>query len=556
MSSKKTTKSDALVVTLPTAGTARPRRFFTQNHDRLAVPDLIQAQIDSYRWFMTEGLGELFQEISPIADFTNRDLELTFEDFFLDEPKFDETTARERNVTFEAALRVRVTLTNKRTGEIKKQEVFFGDFPLMTDRGTFIVNGIERVIVSQIVRSPGVFFTQEGTRGGRQLYGAKIIPNRGAWLEFETDSHGVISVRIDRKRKIAATSLLRAFGLGTDEELKAAFGYTDVLPEILAETIKRDPTKNMADGLREVYKRIRPGDLATADNAKSLIFAMFFNFSRYDLGRVGRHKMNSRFQKSSAINRETRVLQKEDIIETIKEICRLTETQDEPDDIDHLSNRRIRAVGELVQNKLRVGFARLERNVKDRMSTSDMATVTPSQLINSRPVMGVIKEFFMSSQLSQFMDQTNPLAELEHKRRISAMGPGGMSRERAGFDVRDVHRTHYGRICPITTPEGGNIGLVGHLASYAILNPFGFIETPYGKVLKTIPASDASKYVGEIIRGEVRDEAGSVIASDGDVITEALAGKLAKAGIETVSVRPRVTDEVSFMDASAEERLT
>src|SRR3989338_1427038 len=437
---------------LTSDGIMRERKMFTPLKDAIPLPDLIEIQRASYNWFFAEGLKELFEEISPIRDFIGRDLELYFLDYYLDEPKFDEVTARAKNTTFEAALRVKTQLTNKRTGEIKEQQVYLGDFPIMTPRGTFVINGIERVVVSQLIRSAGVFFTSEFLRG-RRYYGAKIIPNRGAWLEFETDANSVIWVKIDRKRKVAVTSLLRAFGIAGNEEIKAKFADVDTHPDnhYIAATLLKDASKDEAEGLIEVYKRIRPGDLATVDNAKQLIHNMFFNFARYDFGRVGRYKLNQRFGFNIPNPTQTRVLRPEDLIMIVREIIRLNNTQDDPDDIDHLGNRRVRAVGELVQNKFRVGLARLERIVKDRMSTQDIATLTPNQLINARPIIGAIKEFFMSSQLSQFMDQTNPLAELEHKRRLSAMGPGGLSRERAGFDVRDVHRTHYGRICPIAT---------------------------------------------------------------------------------------------------------
>ncbi len=484
------------------------RKAFTTLHDAIQVPDLIRVQKDSYSWFLQDGLKELFAEVSPITDYIGRDLELTFEDFFFDEPKFDVPTAKDRNVSFEAALRVRARLVNKRTGEMKEQEVYLGDFPMMTERGTFIINGIERVIVSQLVRSPGVFFSAEREQG-KQYFGAKIIPNRGAWLEFETDDKGVIWVRIDRKRKIAATALLRAFGYSADEEIRALFaGRVAPIYDEIEQTINKDSTKSMAEGLIEVYRRIRPGDLATVDNAKSLIYAMFFNFDRYDVSRVGRYKMNVLFSEQLPLDVEHRTLRPEDIVATMREIMLRNRDQREPDDIDHLANRRLRSVGELVQNKVRIGLARMERIVVDRMSTLDIGHLTPNQLINNRPIMGVVKEFFMSSQLSQFMDQINPLAELEHKRRLSAMGPGGLSRERAGFEVRDVHHTHYSRICPIATPEGANIGLVGHLASYARLNDFGFIEAPYVKV-------ELDKTTG----------------------------------------KPRVTDEVIWLDALQEEKL-
>lgn len=465
------------------------RRYFDWSPDALALPDLIEVQKRSYAWFFEVGLKELFREASPIKDFIGRDLELYFEDYYLDEPKFDEATSKAKNITYEAPLRVRARLVNKRINEVKEQEIYLGDIPMMTDRGTFIINGIERVVVSQLIRSAGVFFTSEFNRG-RKLYGAKIIPNRGAWLEMETDASGAIWVKIDRKRKVAVTSLLRSFGYSKEEDIMPLFADIDVHPSIryIPATLAKDTAKNEDEGLIEVYRRIRPGDLATVDNARSLIHSMFFNFDRYDLGTVGRYKFYQRFHlpatKELIELPENRILKREDLVTIIRELIRLNNTQEEPDDVDHLGNRRVRAIGELIQNRFRVGLARMERIIKDRMSTLDINTLTPGKLINARPVIGSVREFFMSSQLSQFMDQTNPLAELEHKRRLSAMGPGGLSRERAGFDVRDVHPTHYGRICPIASPEGPNIGLVGHLASYSRINEYGFIETPYRKVSK------------------------------------------------------------------------
>jgi len=461
------------------------RKSFSNIGQMVDLPDLIELQKKAYQWFWQEGLKELFEEISPIVDFIGRDLELSFGEFFLDEPKFDEVTSREKNITYEAPLRVSVKLVNKKTSQEIEQEIYLGDFPVMTDRGTFVINGIERVVVSQLIRSAGVFFTsQPGI--GRDLYGAKVIPNRGSWLEFETDNNNVIWVKIDRKRKVAATALLRAFGYSNNDEIRELFRDIDTDPnrKYIEATINKDVSKNEAEGLIEVYKRIRPGDLATPDNAKQLIDNMFFNFSRYDFDRVGRYKLNQRFGQDLPINKETRVLLKEDIVNILRKIIKYNNSQEEADDIDHLGNRRIRAVGELVQNKFRIGLARMERIIKDRMSTLDITNLTPGKLINARPVISAVKEFFMSSQLSQFMDQVNPLAELEHKRRLSAMGPGGLSRDRAGFEVRDVHQTHYGRICPIATPEGPNIGLVGHLSSFAKVNDYGFIETPYYKVVK------------------------------------------------------------------------
>src|SRR3989339_1197416 len=468
---------------------ATTRKYFTPLREAIPLPDLIEIQKKSYHWFFQDGLKELFDEISPIKDFIGRDLELSFLEYYLDEPKFDEMTSRVKNITFEAPLRVKTRLQNKRDNTVKEQEIYLGDLPVMTPRGTFVINGIERVIVSQLVRSAGAFFTAEIQRG-RRYYGAKIIPNRGAWLEFETDPKNVIWVKIDRKRKVPVSALLRAFGIPDDEAIMELFRDIDIHPmnHYIESTINKDISKTEDEGLIEVYKRIRPGDRATADNAKSLIHSMFFNFDRYDLGKVGRYKFNLRFNDDTseeAVGPEkNRIISKEDLVKIISEIITLNITQGEPDDVDHLGNRRVRAVGELLQGRFRIGMARMERIVRDRMSTQDIEAITPGRLINARPVIGSIREFFMSSQLSQFMDQTNPLAELEHKRRLSALGQGGLSRERAGFEVRDVHTTHYGRICPVQTPEGPNIGLVGQLASYARINKYGFIETPYRKVVE------------------------------------------------------------------------
>ncbi len=533
---------------------AETRRYFTSLREAIPLPNLIEVQRKSYDWFFREGMKELFEEISPIKDFIGRDLELYLTDYYLDEPKFDEKTAKSKNITFEAPLRVKTKLVNKKTGEIKEQEIYLGDLPLMTERGTFVINGVERVVVSQLIRSAGVFFTSQEVRG-RRYYGAKIIPNRGAWLEIETDPNNVLYVKIDRKRKVAVTSLLRAFGYSTDEELQALFADIDTHPEIkyITNTIGKDAAKDEAEGLKEVYKRIRPGDLATTDNARNLIHSMFFNFDRYDFDRVGRYKLNIRFGFDVPTTRENRVLRKEDLVAIIREIINLNQTQAEADDIDHLGNRRVRAVGELVQNKFRVGLARMERIVKDRMSTLDINTLTPNQLINARPVIGSIKEFFMSSQLSQFMDQINPLSELEHKRRLSAMGPGGLSRERAGFEVRDVHRTHYGRICPIATPEGPNIGLVGHLSAYARINDFGFIETPFRVVVHDLP-NDAHKTAGEIAREDLSAH-GKVVVKSGETISKEAAAELSKdKAVTTIPVKPRVTKEIVWLDAFTEER--
>jgi DNA-directed RNA polymerase subunit beta len=537
---------------------SRERKSFTPVRDSMDMPDLIEIQKKSYDWLFREGIRELFEEVSPVKDFIGRDLELYFQDYYLDDPKFDEKTAKSKNLNFEAPLRVKARLINKRTAETKEQEIYLGEFPLMTDRGTFIVNGIERVVVSQLVRSAGVFFTAEPVRA-RKYFGAKIIPNRGAWLEMETDQSNVIWVKIDRKRKVAVTSLLRAFGYSSDDEIRELLADADTHPTIkfVEATLEKDAASNEEEGLKEVYKRIRPGDLATADNARGLIHSMFFNFDRYDLGKVGRYKFAQRFglnfTQDEIDKPEHRILKREDLVMIVRELIRLNITQEDPDDVDHLGNRRIRAVGELVQNRLRVGLSRMERIIKDRMSTMDINNLSPSRLVNARPIIGVIREFFMSSQLSQFMDQTNPLAELEHKRRLSAMGPGGLSRERAGFDVRDVHPTHYGRICPIATPEGPNIGLVGHLASYARVNDYGFVETPYVKV-DNKAENDGKAAVGRVARGDIRDpQSKKVVVKDGTKISKADATKLAKLELPHVPVVGKVTGEIEYVNAFKEQ---
>jgi DNA-directed RNA polymerase subunit beta len=453
---------------------------FAKSKSLLKPINLNETQLKSYGWFLNKGLREIFDEISPVTDHTGKELELHFEDYRFDEPKCDEVTARYKDATYEAALRVKLRLVFKKTGRSESQEVYFGDFPVMTRRGTFIVNGVERVVVSQLIRSAGVYFTSVPARG-RQFFGAKVIPNRGAWLEFETDIDGVIGVKIDGHRKVPVTDLLRVFGMD-EEKLRYEFGDVDKgRLNYIEATLKKDSAKDVDESYVEIYRRLRPGDPATPATAKSLIDAMFKRPDRYDLSPVGRFKMNQRLNFAS--NKNNCQLDLKDIIAIVREIISLNNNPHaQPDDIDHLGNRRLKAVGELLQGRLRIGLARLRRIIQDRMSTEDKEHLMPAQLVNFRPVTAVVKEFFSSSQLSQFMDQVNPLAELEHKRRISALGPGGLTRERAGFEVRDVHRSHYGRICPIQTPEGGNIGLINYLASFTRINDFGFLETPYAKV--------------------------------------------------------------------------
>lgn len=527
------------------------RRYFGAQKEVMEAPYLIETQIDSYNWFVKEGLKELLEEVSPITSF-NGELELDFFDYYLDKAKYDEETAKKKNVSYEAPLRCKVKLRNKNTKEEKEQEVYFGEFPIMTDRGTFVINGVERVVVSQLIKSPGVFFYLSAEKEDRRYFGAKLIPNRGAWLEIETDTNGVIYVRIDKKRKVAITSFLRTFGYGTDGQLKELFKDVDTGEvKFIEETLKKDAAKSQAEGFIEIYKRIRPGDMATADNAKQLVEGMFYKFDRYDLGKVGRHKINQRLKIEVDDTVENRVFRAEDLVLTVKEIIRLNNTAKAlADDIDHLGNRRVRTVGELIQERFRLGFMRLERNVKDRMSTIDVKTATPAQFINTRPLISVIREFFMSSQLCQFMDQVNPLAELEHKRRLSAMGPGGLTRERAGFEVRDVHRSHYGRICPIQTPEGPNIGLVGHLSIFARINDYGFIETPYRKVMK-------GKVTDEIVYLDAAEEEEAVIAHASMELTDA--GKFKDADVQArIKGEPGITEaiNVDYMDISPKQAIS
>jgi len=531
------------------------RKYFLESEAVMPMPNLIEVQKDSYDWFLKEGLAELFDEFSPIADFIGRDLELRFGEYYFDEPKFNEAESKAKNITYEASMRCKVSLHNKKTDQSVEQEVFFGDFPMMTNNGTFIVNGIERAIVSQLIRSAGVIFSAEMIKN-RKHYGAKIIPNRGAWIELETDMNNVIWARIDRKRKVAVTSLLRAFGYSSNEDIKNLFQNVDNGEvSYIDATLSKDSATNEDEGLIEVYKRIRPGDMATSDNAKSLIHSMFFRFDRYDFDRVGRYKLNKRFGFNIPNNKETRILRREDLIAIISEVIRLNITQESEDDIDHLGNRRVRAIGELIQNKTRIGLSRMERIIRDRMSIVDVDSLTPNKLINVRPLSSVVKEFFMSSQLSQFMDQHNPLAELEHKRRLSALGPGGLTRERAGFEVRDVHTTHYGRICPIATPEGPNIGLVGHFATYSKLNPYGFIESPYRVVLHDVK-NDPKITEGKIARVDISTTDGKkVLVKAGEMIDSKAAILLAaEAGQQLIAIKPIVTDEIIYVDANEEEK--
>ena len=639
----------------------RTRMSYSKINEVATMPNLIQIQKDSYNWFIKEGLREVFEDISPIKDYAGN-LVLEFIDYSLkDTPKYDEEECKERDVTFAAPLKVKVRLVNRETGELKEQEVFMGDFPLMTDKGTFIYNGAERVVVTQLVRSPGPYYNLTVDKSNKQLYSTQIIPNRGAWLEYETDSNEIISVRVDRTRKQPVTTLLRALGFGTNEEIINIFAYNGEIDERLKKTLEKDPTNNYEDGLKEIYKKLRPGEPPTVESAKSLLDSLFFDAKRYDLAKVGRYKYNKKlglanriidcvaaedivdpqtgellvekgyengkisrdmaFQiensgiknvfvysknndddkvikvignnfvdisnfvdfnidelkvpakvhypvlaeilsnhKTEADIKEALVLNKtklspkhiiiDDIIASISYILNLNNGIGMVDDIDHLGNRRLRSVGELLQNQFRIGLARMERVVKERMTIQDIEVTTPQALMNIRPVTAAIKEFFGSSQLSQFMDQTNPLAELTHKRRLSALGPGGLSRERAGFEVRDVHHSHYGRMCPIETPEGPNIGLIGSLTTYGIINEYGFIETPYRKVDKK------KGYVTEIIQYLTADEEEQIVIAQANEPLDAN-GKFVNLRVTARRKGGEIDlvlrDEVDYMDVSPKQ---
>lgn len=529
--------------------TSSERVYFTSGDNALPLPNLIAHQKDSWRWFVEEGLSEIFSEINPIDDYTGQKLSLKFGKYYFGEPKNTDQFAKENNLTFEAPLHATVELTNKTTGVVEEQEIYLGEYPWMTERGTFIINGTERVVVSQLIRSAGVFFTAE-TIAGRNYYGAKIIPGRGAWMEFETASNGAIYVKIDRRRKMPATTLLRALGYPKTSEIKELFADIDTGDvKYIDETLDKDASRGANEALIEVYRRLRPGDLATVDNARQMIERMFFDFKRFDYSRVGRYKLNQRLGLDVANTAENRTLQMSDLVAILREVIRLNNTQEPADDIDALSNRRIRLVGELIARQFRVGMLRMQRNAMDRMSVADLESVSPSQLINARPIVAAVREFFTSSQLSQLLDEVNPLSELSHKRRLSSTGPGGLTRERAGFEVRDAHPTHYGRICSVETPEGANIGLVLNLAAYARVNEYGFIETPYlrvkdGKVTDELVYLDASQEIGEVIA-----DAGEALNEDGTFRDERVNARS--------NMQPSQVDanQVTFMDAAHRQIL-
>ncbi len=562
-------------------------KSYARTLDVHQLPSLIEVQLNSFNWFIEEGLGELFDEISPIESF-NGNLQLYFPGnspeakqfdlkYWFDEPKYDEETCVERDITFAAPLYVRVALVNREAGdEVTVSDIFMGDFPLMTEKGTFIVNGTERVVVSQLIRSPGVYFAAEEDRTtGRALSTAKLIPDRGAWMEFETRKSDYLTIKFNRKRTVPVTILLRALAAvedgydalspiktGTTEELLAIYQETDNDPDhqYLAGTIKMEPQWDVKEGhtigeaaLLEFYKRMRPGDPPTLDNAREYLVSQLFDQRRYDLERVGRYKLNQRLRLDDRIERTVRTVTKLDLVELVRRMIQINNGAASPDDIDHLGNRRVKTVGELIQNKLRVGMRRTERVVRERMSIRENDNITPVTLVNIRPIVAAVREFFGSSQLSQFMDQTNPLAELTHKRTLSALGPGGLRRERAGFDVRDVHHSHYGRICPIETPEGPNIGLIGRLSTYARVNEYGFVETPYRMVKRTLPV-DSDLLPGRLLGEDVmHPSTDAILGEEGAVIDGKLIAALKKAGITEVPVTPYVSEEVHYLSADEED---
>ncbi len=551
---------------------SRERLSFSHLREVLELPDLIAVQRESFEWFLEQGVAEVLADISPIEDFTGQ-LKLELSDHIFDPPKYSEDECRERDMTFARPLFVTARFMNAQTGEIKEQTVFMGDFPMMTDRGTFIINGTERIVVSQLVRSPGVYFgiSPDKTSPEKDIVDAKMIPGRGAWLEFEVDKKDVVYVRIDRKRKQPVTVLLKALGFGeTDDDLAGLILDAQGNPyDSMRNTLEKDHTEDADAAFIDIYRKLRPGEPPTPDSARALLDNLFFNPKRYDMAKVGRHKVSKKLRDEYAKLPLKRYdltvpnadpaagpvdyqLSKADILATVSYLVKL-HSNDQPndyfaDDIDHFGNRRVRSVGELIQNQVRVGLSRMERVVRERMTTQDVEAITPQTLINIRPVVAAIKEFFGSSQLSQFMDQTNPLAGLTHKRRLSALGPGGLSRERAGFEVRDVHPSHYGRMCPIETPEGPNIGLIGYLATYARINRFGFIETPYRKVTNGV-ATDTIEYLA------ADDEDRHVIAQANAAVDER--GRFLADKVLVRSRRGEVAyvdpNEVDYMDVSPKQ---
>src|SRR5512136_1534912 len=562
-----------------------PEKNYARIPVTLSLPNLIEIQLDSFKRLKAEGLGDLFHEISPIESY-NKGMKLYFPSrgpeakqwhlkYWFGDPKHSMEECVERDLTYASPLYVSVLLAGPDVPEPIKQDIFLGDFPEMTEKGTFIINGTERVVVSQLIRSPGVYFEAPTDRStGRPLAMAKLIPDRGAWMEFETRKSDYIILKFNRKRTVPISVFLRALSTvddgngseqlltsGTDEELINLFKEVDTNPErmFIASTLHQEPEWDLSGGLTiaeaaliEFFKRMRPGDPATLDNARAFLEEQLFDQRHYDLERVGRYKLNQKLDLNIPIPHRT--VTKSDVIRLIRRMIQINNGAERPDDIDHLGNRRVKTVGELIQNKLRIGLRRMERVIKERMSIRDQEQLSPVTLVNIRPVVAALREFFGSSQLSQFMDQTNPLAELRHKRTLSALGPGGLRRERAGFDVRDVHHSHYGRICPIETPEGPNIGLIGRLASFARVNEYGFIETPYRRVRKSLSPKD-DRLVGRSVREDVKDpDNGKAVGKKEERVTLDLAEKIKKLPALDVAIVPYVGDEMEYMSADVEDR--
>ncbi len=532
-------------------------KSFARFPEAIEVPDLIQVQLDSFRWFQEEGLRELLEEISPIQDYTHKRLELHFVDYEFREPQRSVDKCLDQGMTYSSPLHVLVRLVVKETGEIKQQELFFCDFPLMTEKGTFIISGAERVVVNQLTRFPGVYFTLERDPvTGQELGFAKLIAERGAWLNFSTSSRGVISVKVSGKRKISVTTLLRAIGFSGDDTLLDLFQDVDNSPShaFIRSTIERDPLiRNRADALVDIYRKLSSGEPPSLDSAQALLNNFLFNPRRYSLGRVGRYKLNKKL--GVTVSEDYLGLTPEDVVQIVRHIILINNGKKVPDDIDHLGNRRAQPVGFLIQKQFRIGLLRLERAIKEGMSILGPEVATPSALVNIRSLAAVIREFFGRSQLSQFMDQTNPLAELTHKRRLSAMGPGGFSRERAGFEVRDVHYSHYGRICPIETPEGPNIGLIGSLATYASVNKYGFVETPYWKVIHEVPNA-VPELLGRTVGENIVDNGGNLVAESGTLLTEEMAQRLSLLPRQSINVVPFVSNQIARLTADEEEQYS
>jgi len=532
-------------------------KSFAKLPEVIEVPDLIHVQLDSFHWFQEEGLKKLFEEVSPIQDYTRSRLELSFVDYEFREPQHPILECLERGMAYSSPLHVLVRLLVKETGEIKEEKLFFGDIPLMTDNGTFIISGAERVVVSQLTRFPGAYFAlQRDPASGRKLGFAKLVAERGAWLDFDTSGRDVISVKVSGKRKTTITTLLRAVGFDSDDALLNLFQDVDNLPDhaFIRSTIEREPLiRNKADALVDIYHKLSSGEPPSLSSAEAQLNNFLFNPRRYSLGEVGRYKLNKKLGMS--IPEDHLGLTPEDIVQIVRHLILVSTGREIPDDIDHLGNRRAQSVGFLLQNQFRIGLLRLERAIKERMSILGSEVVTASALINIRPITAATREFFGRSQLSQFMDQTNPLAELTHKRRLSAMGPGGLSRERAGFEVRDVHHSHYGRICPIETPEGPNIGLIGSLATYASINKYGFVETPYRRVIHEVPNA-VSELVGKTILEDIVDDEGCLVAKSGTLATEGIAQKIVSLSRQTIRVTPFVSNQIVHLTADEEEQYS